>query len=126
MIAELLTTMLSLHGTWAIVVIVANGVVGAWGVVAEWATGLRGPVYWVSVIAAQSTILVQIALGAYLYTQDFRPGNLHIFYGALLVIGPTLAWIYRTEPAVKRRIYLFYGLASLFFMGLAIRAYVNA
>ena len=126
MIAASLDSVIRFHRGWALVVIVANGAVGLWGVAAEWIRSLRGRPFWFAVIAAEATIAVQIVLGAYLYSEDLRPGNLHVFYGALLVVAPTLAWIYRSEPAVKRRIYLFYGAASLFFMGLAIRAYVNA
>ena len=102
----------------------ANGIVGVWGVVAHWKTALRGRPYWVATGIAQGFIAVQVILGTVLLALDRKPSSFHIFYGVLLVVGPTLAWVYRSEPAIKRRVYLFYGLAGLFFMGLAIRAYL--
>jgi hypothetical protein len=82
----------------------------------------RGRAFWAAVVVAEACIGVQILLGVTLLTQGRKPGNFHIFYGVLLVVAPTLAWVYRSEPAIRRRVYLWYGGASLFFMGLAIRA----
>jgi hypothetical protein len=118
-------TILRVHRAWAWVVIVANGAVGLWGLGAQRLAALRGRVFWVSTSAAEACIAVQVILGVLLYSRGLRPPKLHIFYGVLLIAAPTLAWSIRSEPAIRRRIYLFYGLAGLFFMGLAIRALVT-
>ena len=115
-------TVLQLHRSWAWVVIVANGLVGLWGVGAQWTSRLRGRPYWVSTAVAQAFIGVQVVLGLVVYAQGLRPPSFHIFYGVFLVVGPTLVWVYRSEPGLRRWLYLFYGVAGLFFMGLAIRA----
>jgi len=105
-------------------VIFANAAVGVWGVAAHFLHRLRGRPYWIATGVAEGCIAVQVVLGTILLGLHRKPSNFHVFYGVLLVVGPTLAWVYRSEPAIRRRVYLFYGLAGLFFMGLAIRAYL--
>lgn len=122
MFASAVSAALRVHRAWAWAVIVSNGVIGLWGVAAQRFTALRGRPFWIGLVTAEAAIALQVSLGAFLFSQGMRPPNLHIFYGVLLVVFPTLVWVYRTEPAFRRRTYLFYGLASLFFMGLAIRA----
>jgi len=69
-------------------------------------------------------MLVQIGLGVLLYSNDVRPGNsFHMFYGVVIAITLTLAYLYRSTMALRPA--LTYGILLLFVMGLGLRAWAN-
>lgn len=119
-----LETVLRFHEVWFYVAVGSTGLVGLWGLVTailkkqpprafSWARGI-----------AMATILIQVAAGVYMYSNGMRPGNsFHVFYGVVIVITLTLAYLYRTTMARKPA--LTYGILLLFVMGLGLRAWAN-
>lgn len=119
-----LNSILTFHRNWFYVAIATTGIVGLWGLglalmrrppprAFEWARGL-------AIVA----ILIQVAAGVYLYSNDVRPGNaFHVFYGVVIVVTLTLAYVYRSTMARKPA--LTYGILLLFVMGLGLRAWAN-
>jgi len=119
-----LDTVLQFHQEWFYVAIGTTGVVGIWGLVLAvmkkqpprqflWARGV-----------AMAAILIQVAAGVYMYSNGLRPGNaFHVFYGVVIVVTLTLAYLYRTTMARKPA--LTYGILLLFVMGLGLRAWAN-
>ncbi len=119
-----MSTVLTFHQNWFYVAVAATGLVGAWGLVLallkrpppkafEWARG-----------AAIAAMLVQVGAGVYMYSNNVRPGNaFHVFYGVVIVMTLSLAYVYRATMA--RRPALTYGVLLLFVMGLGLRAWAN-
>ena len=66
------------------------------------------------------SILIQISAGLYLFGIGVNPGSFHLFYGVVILFTLTFLYIYRDDMNKKPE--LFWGLAILFIMGLAIRA----
>ena len=69
------------------------------------------------------SILIQISAGLYLYGIGIDPGSFHLFYGVVILFTLTFMYIYKTDMNKKPE--LFWGLAILFLMGLAIRAFLT-
>ncbi|TDI51869.1 MAG: hypothetical protein E2O95_04985 [Acidobacteria bacterium] len=117
-------SVLTFHQNWFFVSIAATGIVGVWGVtLAVLKRTPRAAFNWARSIAI-AAILVQVAAGTYLYSNDLRPGNsFHVFYGVVIVITLTLAYVYRSTMARKPG--LTYGILLLFVMGLGLRAWAN-
>ena len=115
---------LTFHQNWFWVAVVTCGVVGAVGLV--FALMKRQPprIFTFAVGAAIAAMLVQVGAGVYLYVNEVRPGDaFHVFYGVVIVITFTLAYLYRSTMA--RRPALTYGILLLFVMGLGLRAWSN-
>ncbi|MCL1593055.1 MAG: hypothetical protein M3132_01725 [Actinomycetia bacterium] len=119
-----LDTVLRFHEEWFFVAVATTGIVGLWGLITAMARRELPRVFvWARGIAIVA-ILIQVAAGVYLYSNDLRPGNsFHIFYGVVIVITLTLAYLYRTTMARKPA--LTYGILLLFVMGLGLRAWAN-
>ena len=110
-----------LHVGWAWFMIVANGLVGLWVLAAGKWPSLRTRAMWWTVVAAELTIFVQVALGvAAMQVEGYEPAQFHMFYGFVAIIAVAIIYSYRQQMA--HRLYLLYGLGSLFLMGLGIRA----
>ena len=119
-----LSTFLRFHQEWFYVAVVSTGVVGLWGLVL--AIMKRDPGRWFGYARAFAIIamLLQIGAGVILYSNDIRPGNsFHIFYGVVIAVTLTFAYLYRSTMA--RRPALTYGILLLFVMGLGLRAWAN-
>jgi hypothetical protein len=119
-----LSTILRFHQEWFFVAVISNGVVGAWGLAL--AVVKRQPGRWFGYARAFAiaAILVQIGAGVVLYSNGIRPGNsFHIFYGVVIAVTLTYAYLYRSTMA--KRPALTYGLLLLFVMGLGLRAWAN-
>lgn len=99
----------------------ANGLSGLYALAAwRWA-GLRGRPVWITVIVAESMLMVQVLIGTALVAGfDFEPPRIHMFYGFLVFVSVGLAYQYR--DSMRGRLELLYGLVGLFLMGLGIRA----
>jgi hypothetical protein len=66
---------------------------------------------------------VQVGLGVWLVAvDDYVLPDFHAFYGFVAIIAVAIIYSYRAQ--LKHRLYLLYGVGSLFVMGLAIRAMV--
>lgn len=75
---------------------------------------------WWFVGIAQVSIAVQVVLGVVLVARYKYPlQQFHAFYGFVALIAVAIIYSYRFQ--MRHRIYLLYGLGSLFLMGLGIR-----
>lgn len=109
------------HETCAWVLVVGNGVAGAWTLAAHWAAPLRVRAQWWLVVAAQLTVAVQVVLGVALEVRpELAAPGFHTFYGFVTLITVALLFAYRHQ--LRANLYLLYGLGCLFMMGLGIRA----
>lgn len=114
-------TLQDVHDACAWVLVVGNGVAGAWTLAAHWLAPLRVRVQWWSVVAAQVTVAVQVGLGVALETRpEVAAPGFHTFYGFVTLI--TVALLFAHRHQLRANLYLLYGLGSLFLMGLGIRA----
>ena len=119
-----LANVLEFHGWWFYVAVVSTGIVGAWGLLLAVLKRQPGRAFIVARGVAIATMLVQVSAGVYLYSNGVKPGNaFHVFYGVVIVITLTLAYLYRSTMA--RRPALTYGILLLFVMGLGLRAWSN-
>lgn len=109
------------HENFAWFVIIGNGLAGAWSLAANYLEQLRTRALWWFVALAELTIFVQVTLGVILVNKyKFRFPKFHAFYGFVAII--TVAIIYSYRVQMKHRLYLLYGVGSLFIAGLGIRA----
>jgi multisubunit Na+/H+ antiporter MnhB subunit len=119
-----LATVLQFHQSWFWVAVISTGVVGIWGLLLAVTKRTPGRAFKIGRGLAITAILVQVAAGVYLYSNGLRPGNsFHVFYGVVIVITLTLAYLYRSTMAKKPA--LTYGILLLFVMGLGLRAWAN-
>jgi hypothetical protein len=120
-----LATLLGFHRAWAWVVILGNGLAGAWALFAQWWVGLRMRALWWFTALVEIAVGVQVAAGIGLVAGQHRhPPPFHPFYGFVAVVVVGLLFVYR--GAVWRRRYMLYGFGGLFLMGVAIRALLTA
>ena len=120
----MLTNVHTFHQYWFYVAIATTGAVGIWGLVL--AVMKKNPpkaFEWARAVAF-AAILLQVVAGVYMYSNDIKPGNsFHVFYGVVIVVTLTLAYVYRATMARKPA--LTYGVLLLFVMGLGLRAWAN-
>lgn len=108
----------SFHQTWGYFSAAVAGAVGIWGILIR----NRKPVPRVfnrSLGFAIGALLLQILVGVALYSSGTDPGNQHVFYGVVIAITFSFAYIYRAQ--FRKRPALYFGLLMLFSMGLSIR-----
>lgn len=119
-----LNTVLRFHQQWFYVAVVSCGLVGAWGLVLGLMKRDLNKAFVMARAVAIIAILVQVGAGVVLYSNGIRPGNsFHVFYGVVIAITLTLAYLYRSTMARKPA--LAYGILLLFVMGLGLRAWAN-
>lgn len=116
-------TLAELHASWAWIAIGIAGAVGLWGLVLAVARKAPGRAYAVASGVAAVSMLAQVGMGLVLFN---RPGgarlagNQHLFYGVVIAITFSFAYVYRAQLA--KRPALSWGLLLLFVMGLGIRS----
>ena len=102
-------------------VIIGNGMAGAWALAANWLPSLRTRALWWFTAFVEIAVFVQVILGVELVAgEDFEVAQFHMFYGFVAIIAVTIIYSYRQQ--IRHRLYLLYGLGGLFVMGLGIRA----
>jgi hypothetical protein len=107
------------HETWGYIAAGISGVVGLWGVVIRDRPTPPAPFYY-GVGIAFGALFVQVLIGVVLLrTSGIDPGDQHVFYGVLIAVSFSFAYIYRGQ--FRKRPAFYYGLLLLFAMGLAIR-----
>lgn len=112
------------HRNWFYVAVLTTGLVGLWGVGLAVLRRSPGRTFGIATGVAITVMLLQVGAGVILYVQGIRPGNsFHVFYGIVIAVTFTLAYIYRAQLA--RRPALGYGILLLFVMGLGLRAWSN-
>lgn len=111
------------HSAFTWVMMLSNAGAGAWCLAAHWEHRARHRALWVTVVAAQVLVFVEVTLGVILMNvEDIEPPELHVLYGFSAIVAIAILYGYRsTNEWVRQREYLVYGLGSLFIMGLAIR-----
>lgn len=104
-------------------VVVGNGLAGAWVLAAHWWVPARRRAMWPFVAAVQASLFVQAGFGVWLVAVDDRePGELHMFYGFVALATVGIMYSYRAQ--VRHHRFLLYGLGGLFLMGMGIRAMI--
>ncbi len=108
-------------------VIIGNGLAGAWALAAHrWPT-LRSRALWWFTVFVEIAVFVQVGLGVGLVAgEKLKAPKFHLFYGFIAIISVGLIYSYRQAPALRQRLYLLYGGGGLFIMGLGIRAMLVA
>jgi hypothetical protein len=103
------------------VVIIGNGLAGAWSLAAARFPSLRTRALWWFTVAVESSVFVQVILGVGLVAgQGIEAPQFHMFYGFVAIIAIGILYSYRQQ--LRHRLYLLYGFGGLFLMGLGIRA----
>ncbi len=121
----LATTLLELHKGWAWVVVIGNGLAGAWALAANWLPALRTRALWWFTAAVEAAIFVQVGLGVGLVAgEKLHAPKFHLFYGFVAIIAVGIIYSYRAQ--LRRYRFLLYGLGGLFLMGLGVRAMLVA
>ncbi|HEX9549370.1 MAG TPA: hypothetical protein VF942_18655 [Acidimicrobiales bacterium] len=121
----ILASLLDVHRTWAWVLVISNGLAGAWALGAHWLPWLRTRALWWFTVFAEIAVFVQVALGVGLVAgQKLKAPKFHLFYGFIAIITVGILYSYRQQ--IRYRIYLLYGFGGLFVMGLGIRAMLVA
>ena len=116
-----LASLRDVHVAWAWVVIIGNGLAGAWALGANWLDPLRTRALWWFTIVVELAVFVQVGLGVGLVAgQKYVAPKFHMFYGFVAIIAVGIIYSYRSQ--LRHRLYLLYGLGGLFVMGLGIRA----
>ena len=108
------------HSTWAWISIYLSGFTGLLLLYYFLANKQKNNIIDYLVKLSIISILIQISAGLYLFGVGVNPGSFHLFYGVVILFTLTFLYIYRDDMNKKPE--LFWGLAILFIMGLAIRA----
>ena len=102
-------------------VIIGNGMAGAWSLGAHWLPSLRTRALWWFTVAVEVAIFIQVGLGVALVSgKHIEAPQFHMFYGFVAIIAVGILYSYRYQ--LRHRLYLLYGFGGLFLMGLGIRA----
>ncbi len=117
---EVVASVRSMHRGVAWILVFSNGLVGAWALAAHFLPRLRHKSIWIGVIVAELVIVAQVILGVILQNSENLAPDRHQLYGFSAFVSIGLIYAYRNE--MRDRIYLLYGLGSLWIMGLGIRA----
>lgn len=105
---------------WGYIAAGVSGAVGVWGVAMAKRDVVPRYFYWALGLAVVC-LLIQVVVGVVLLQGDGpTPGDQHVFYGVLIAVTFSFAYIYRAQ--FRKRPALYYGLLLLFTMGLGIRA----
>jgi len=122
----LANTTQDLHDTFAVILVAANAVAGAWALAAHRWPSLRGWPLWITIGLAQATTFVMAITGAILMTRDdLEPARLHALYGFSAIIAVGILYSYRSSPFTRGKQYLLYAGGSLFIMGLGLRELIS-
>ncbi|HUY99286.1 MAG TPA: hypothetical protein VMU89_02975 [Thermomicrobiaceae bacterium] len=117
--------LVGLHAGVATAVVLYMLILGLWGL----ASALRGAgvteSYRGALVIGEALTIAQALIGVLLVIGGYRPHDaLHFLYGVLVpLIIPFAYGLVRAQP--PRRAALYYGIATLFIVGLAIRAVVT-
>jgi hypothetical protein len=109
------------HAVVGWILIVSNGLAGAWALAAHRYHWLRHRALWWLTAFAEIIVFVQIGLGVVLQrASDIDPSSFHVFYGFVAGFAVMIIYAYRSQLEPWK--YLFYGGGGLFLMGLGLRA----
>lgn len=111
-----------IHLAIAWTLILANAIAGLWALAAQRWPGMRHRGLWALIVLAQATTLLSAISGVLLIEVEGRPlSDFHALYGFSTIFAVAILYGYRRSAFIGDRVYLLYGLGSLFIMGLGIR-----
>lgn len=106
------------HATWGYVAAGISGAIGVSGVLLRNREEPPRPFVYAVAVAIFALIL-QVVVGLILLNRGLEAGDQHVFYGVLIAVTFTFAYIYRAQ--FRKRPAYYYGLLLLFASGLAVR-----
>lgn len=116
-------TLREIHHALAWFLILSNAAVGVWAFAAQYVPVLRVRPLWWSIGVAELSAFVIAIVGVLMVNRDgIELDQFHALYGFSAIVAVGILYSYRGSPFVKDKLYLLYGLGSLFIMGLGIRA----
>jgi hypothetical protein len=111
---------MSFHERLAFELLVAQVILGVWALVLGWRRIPAGGLLAYALIVDEGLLIIQSALGAWLFAGGHRPELIHFLYGGLLV--GLLPVVYPLSVKRAERSGYWLGLTLLFMAGLIIRA----
>jgi hypothetical protein len=103
--------------------VLSNAAVGCWALAAQRLPALRVRPLWWSIAVAQLSAFAIAVVGVLMVNRyDLELDQFHALYGFSTIVAVGILYSYRGSPFIKDKLYLMYGLGSLFIMGLGIRA----
>jgi len=116
-------SLVDLHDALAWFLVLSNAAVGIWALAAHWLGVLRTPLIWWAIGIAEVSAFAIAIVGALMVNRyELELDQFHALYGFSTIVAIGILYSYRGSPFVKDKVYLLYGLGSLFIMGLGIRA----
>ncbi len=118
-----MSTLYDLHDALAWFLVLSNAAVGCWALAAQRFPVLRVRPLWWSIAVAQLSAFAIAVVGVLMVNRyDLELDQFHALYGFSTIVAVGILYSYRGSPFIKDKLYLMYGLGSLFIMGLGIRA----
>ena len=120
-------TVIDVHGRLANTALLYAIILGVWGLWRFIRKQSMDSNYWGALVIAEVLILVQIALGLYLWISGVGElsSGVHVLYGVVSVMVLPGIYLY-TRGDDKRRVLIIYSAGFLFLVGILIRAMVTA
>ena len=111
------------HQALAWFLVLSNAAVGVWALIAHVMPSLRVRAFWWAVIVAQLSTFGMAILGVMILRRyDLELDQFHALYCFSCIVTVGILYSYRGSPFIKDKVYVLYGLGSLFIMGLGLRA----
>jgi len=111
-----------LHRALAWFLVLSNGAVGLYALVAQYVVRMRGAwVWWAIGVAQVSTFAIAIVGVLIVNRYGVELDSFHALYGFTTIIAVGILYSYRSSPFIRDKQYLLYGFGGLFIMGLGIR-----
>lgn len=118
-----MTDLHDLHDALAWFLVLGNAVVGIWALAAQYVPVLRvRPMWWAIGVVQLSAFAIAIVGVLIVNRYDIELDQFHALYGFSAIVAVGILYSYRGSPFVNDKVYLLYGLGSLFIMGLGLRA----
>ena len=116
-------TLYDLHDALAWFLVLSNAAVGCLGARRPVVPVLRvRPLWWAIAVAQLSAFAIAMVGVLMVNRYDLELDQFHALYGFSTIVAVGILYSYRGSPFIKDKLYLLYGLGSLFIMGLGIRA----
>ena len=116
-------TLADVHSRLANTALYFLGIMALWGLWRFFRKQDLDSSYWGALAIGEVLVILQSALGAYLWITGARPGRgaFHILYGVVAILIIPAVYVY-TKGDEKFRAALIYGVALLFGVGIVLRA----